>query len=100
VRLRPVQLRISQTGEEHATLAQATLKADRDKAVAALLQTKVAASDKTGVQIEESNVYQWVFRCSVAVVHQAAPTHGAVVVRTLMNGHQLDAGCSDRYVAQ
>ena len=35
-----------------------------------------------------------------AVVHRAAPTRGAVVVRDLMDGHRPEVWCSDRYSAQ
>ena len=80
--------------------SQGAFAAERDKAVAALRQARVVASDETGVRIEGSNAYQWVFRCSVSVVHQAAPTRGAIVVRTLMDGHRPDVWCSDRYAAQ
>jgi transposase len=80
--------------------AQGAFGAERDKAVAALRQAKVIASDETGVRIEGSNAYHWVFCCSEAVVHQAAPTRGAAVVRTLMEGHRPDVWCSDRYAAQ
>lgn len=80
--------------------SQGAFAAERDKAVAALRQAKVIASDETGVRIEGSNAYHWVFRCSEAVVHQAAATRGAIVVRTLMDGHRPDVWCSDRYAAQ
>src|SRR5215207_69164 len=80
--------------------AQGAFGAARDKAIAALRQAKVIASDETGVRIEGSNAYHWVFCCSEAVVHQAAPTRGAAVVRTLMDGHRPDVWCSDRYAAQ
>jgi transposase len=80
--------------------AQGAFVAERDKAVAALRQARVIASDETGIRIEGSNAYHWVFRCPEAVVHQAAPTRGAVVVRTLMDGHRPDIWCSDRYAAQ
>ncbi|TCQ24858.1 transposase IS66 family protein [Rhizobium sp. PP-CC-3G-465] len=80
--------------------AQGTFVAERDAAIASLRRAKVVASDETGVRIEGSNSYQWVFRCSEAVVHQAAPTRGAVVVETLMDGHRPDVWCSDRYSAQ
>ncbi|MFB9985551.1 IS66 family transposase, partial [Mesorhizobium kowhaii] len=80
--------------------AQGAFAAECDKAVAALRRAKVIASDETGVRIEGSNAYHWVFRCAEAVVHQAAPTRGAVVVRTLMDGHRPDVWCSDRYAAQ
>jgi len=54
----------------------------------------------TGVRIEGSNAYQWVFRSSEAVVHRAALTRGAVVVRDLMDGHRPQVWCSDRYSGQ
>jgi transposase len=80
--------------------AQGTFVAERDKAVAALRQARVVASDETGVRIESSNAYHWVFRCSEAVVHHASPTRGAIVVRTMMDGHRPEVWCSDRYSAQ
>jgi transposase len=80
--------------------AQGAFAAERDKAVAALRQAKIIASDETGVRIEGSNAYHWVFRCSEAVVHHASPTRGAIVVRTMMDGHRPEVWCSDRYSAQ
>jgi len=80
--------------------AQGRFLAERDQAVATLRRAKIVASDETGVRIEGSNAYHWVFRCADAVVHQAAPTRGAVVVRTIMDGHRPDVWLSDRYVAQ
>lgn len=80
--------------------AQGAFAAERDAAIAALRRARVVASDETGVRIEGSNAYQWVFRCSEAVVHRAAPTRGAVVVRDLMDEHRPDVWCSDRYAAQ
>ncbi len=58
------------------------------------------ACDETGVRIEGSNAYQWVFGSADAVVHRAAPTRGAVVVRETMDGHRPEVWCSDRYSAQ
>lgn len=72
--------------------AQGTFVADRDLAIAALRRSQVVASDETGVRIEGSNAFQWVFRCDDAVVHRAAPTRGAIVVRTLMDGHRQRSG--------
>src|SRR5215210_7000262 len=72
----------------------------RAKAVAALRQAAVVASDETGVRIEGSNAYHWVFCCAEAVVHHASPTRGAIVVRTMMDGHRPEVWCSDRYSAQ
>ena len=80
--------------------AQGAFAAERDRAIAALRQAKVIASDETGVRIEGSNAYHWVFRCSEAVVHYASPTRGAIVVRTMMDGHRPEVWCSDRYSAQ
>jgi transposase len=80
--------------------AQGAFATGRDAAVAALRRASVVASDETGVRIEGSNAYQWVFRCAEAVVHRAVPTRGAIVVRALMDGHRPDVWCSDRYTAQ
>jgi transposase len=80
--------------------AQGAFVAERNKAIAALRQARVIASDETGVRIEGSNAYHWVFRCSEAVVHHASPTRGAIVVRTVMDGHRPAVWCSDRYSAQ
>jgi transposase len=60
----------------------------------------VVASDETGVRIEGSNAYHWVFHSAEAVVHQASPTRGAVVVREMMDGHRPAVWISDRYTAQ
>ena len=80
--------------------AQGRFEDGRESAVASLRQAKVVGSDETGVRIEGSNAYHWVFRCAEAVVHQATPTRGAVVVRDMMDGHRPEVWCSDRYVAQ
>jgi transposase len=79
---------------------QACFEPGRDRAIAVLRQAPVVASDETGVRIEGSNAYHWVFRCAEAVVHHAAETRGAVVVRDMMDGHRPAVWCSDRYVAQ
>jgi transposase len=80
--------------------SQAAFAPGRDAAIADLRRAKVVASDETGVRIEGSNAYQWVFRSREAVVHRATPTRGAVVVRDLMDGHRPQVWCSDRYSAQ
>ena len=80
--------------------AQGRFRAGREHAVAALRQAKVVASDETGVRIEGSNAYHWVFRCKEAVVHNAAPTRAASVVRAMMDGHRPEIWLSDRYSAQ
>jgi transposase len=80
--------------------AQACFQAGREQAVAALRQAEVVASDETGVRIEGGNAYHWVFRCKDAVVHHAAPTRAASVVRATMAGHRPAVWLSDRYSAQ
>jgi transposase len=80
--------------------AQGRFAQRREAAVAALRRATVVACDETGVRIEGSNAYHWVFRCAAAVVHHAAPTRGAVVVRGMMDGHRPAIWLSDRYAAQ
>jgi transposase len=80
--------------------SQAAFVGERDAAVAALRRAKVVARDETGVRIEGSNAYQWVFRSSEAVVRRAATTRGAIVVRDMMDGRRPQVWCSDRYSAQ
>ena len=80
--------------------AQARFRPGRAAAVATLRRAKVVASDETGVRIEGSNAYHWVFRSGEAVVHTASPTRGAVVVRDMMDGHRPAVWISDRYTAQ
>lgn len=80
--------------------SQAAFALERDVAVADLRRAEVVACDETGVRIEGGNAWHWVFRCSEAVVHRAAATRGAVVVRDLMDGHRPAVWCSDRYSAQ
>ena len=93
-------LTISQGGLMNMLRLQTAFVTERDTAIAALRRAKVVASDETGVRIEGSNAYQWVFRTNEAVVHRAAATRGAVVVRELMQGHRPEVWCSDRYSAQ
>src|SRR5918995_2563933 len=69
-------------------------------AVSSLRRAEVVASDETGVRIEGSNAYHWVFRSPKVVVHHASPTRGASVVREMMNGHRPAVWLSDRYTAQ
>lgn len=80
--------------------AETRFDAGRDAALSALRRAAVVASDETGVRIEGSNSYHWVFRCEEAVVHHAAPTRGACVVHEIMGGHRPAAWLSDRYSAQ
>src|SRR3954462_15814646 len=80
--------------------AQSRFQAGREDAVAALRRAAVVASDETGVRIEGANAYHWVFRSQDAVVHQAAPTRAASVIRAMMDGHRPAVWLSDRYSAQ
>jgi transposase len=80
--------------------AQGRFAEGQANAVAALRRAEVVASDETGVRIEGSNAYHWVFRSPQAVVHQAAATRGACVVRAMMDGHRPAVWLSDRYTAQ
>jgi len=80
--------------------AHGCFQAPREAAVAALRRADVVASDETGVRIEGANAYHWVFRSPDAVVHQAAPTRAAAIIRAMMDGHRPQVWLSDRYSAQ
>ncbi|GJE36079.1 IS66 family transposase [Methylobacterium persicinum] len=80
--------------------AQRRFRSGRDEAVSTLRRATVVASDETGVRIEGSNAYHWVFHSAQAVVHTASPTRGAIVVREMMDGHRPAVWISDRYTAQ
>src|ERR1700712_213776 len=80
--------------------AQSRFRPGREAAVSTLRRAAVVASDETGVRIEGSNAYHWVFHAADAVVHTASPTRGAVVVREMMDGHRPAVWISDRYTAQ
>ncbi len=94
-------LRISQGGLTNMLRrAETRFDAGRDAALSALRRATVVASDETGVRIEGTNSFHWVFRCEDAVVHHAAPTRGACVVHEIMDGHRPAVWLSDRYSAQ
>ena len=80
--------------------AQGCFRPGRDAAIAMLRKAEVVACDETGVRIEGSNAYHWLFHSAQAVVHTASPTCGAVVVREMMDGHRPAVWISDRYTAQ
>jgi transposase len=80
--------------------AEACFASGREAALSALRRAAVVACDETGVRIEGANSYHWVFRCDEAVVHHAAPTRAASVVREIMDGHRPAVWLSDRYSAQ
>ena len=70
--------------------------AKRDDAFVALRRAPVVACDETGMRIEGCNGYQWVFCAPDAVVHTAAFSRAAQIVRDTMAGHQPDVWISDR----
>src|SRR5215211_7355833 len=80
--------------------AQGRFEGGQRSAISALRQAEIVASDETGVRIEGANAYHWVFRSPEAVVHHAAPTRAAAVVRDMMDGHRPAVWLSDRYAAQ
>ena len=80
--------------------AQGRFQAGREEAVSALRRAEVVACDETSVRVEGVNAYHWVFRCQEAVVHHAAPTRAASVIREIMEGHRPEVWLSDRYSAQ
>jgi transposase len=80
--------------------AQGRFEGGQRSAISALRQAEMVASDETGGRIEGANAYHWVFRAPAAVVHHAAPTRAASVVRAMMDGHRPALWLSDRYAAQ
>ena len=80
--------------------SHAAFKIEADKAKAVLREARVVASDETGVRIEGTNSYHWVFHCKDAVVHQPDYSRGARVVAETMAGHIPTVWISDRYSAQ
>ncbi len=94
-------LRLSQGGLMNLLRrAQGRFADGQVRAVSSLRQAEVVASDETGVRIEGSNAYHWVFRSPEAVVHHASPTRAASVAREMMDGHRPAVWLSDRYTAQ
>jgi len=73
---------------------------EADNARRGLRAAKVVASDETGVRIEGTNSYHWVFHCKDAVVHQPDYSRAARVVEETMDGHVPQVWISDRYAAQ
>lgn len=65
-----------------------------------LRRAEAVASDETGVRIEGVNAQHWVFRAPGLVLHEAAFSRGAQVVRDVMGGHRPGFWTSDRYSAQ
>ena len=67
--------------------SHARFEIEAEKAKALLRKARVVASDETGVRIEGTNSYHWVFHCKDAVVHQPDYSRAARVVEEMMNGH-------------
>jgi transposase len=80
--------------------AQGRFAEGQVRAVSSLRRAEVVASDETGVRIEGSNAYHWVFHSPEAVLHHASPTRAASVVREMMDSHRPAVWLSDRYTAQ
>jgi transposase len=80
--------------------SRARFRIEAGKAKAILRGAKVVASDETGVRIEGTNSYHWVFHCKDAVVHQPDYSRAARVVEEMMAGHVPAVWISDRYSAQ
>ncbi len=78
----------------------AAFAAQKAEILARLRQAPAVASDETGVRIEGVNGYHWVFRSADVVLHEAALSRGAQVVRDVMGGHRPRFWTSDRYSAQ
>ena len=79
---------------------RARFEIEAEKAKAILRAAKVVASDETGVRIEGTNSYHWVFHCKDAVVHRPDYSRAARVAEETMAGHVPAVWISDRYSAQ
>ena len=80
--------------------SHARFKIEAERAKAILRAAKVVASDETGVRIEGTNSYHWVFHCKDVVVHQPDYSRAARVVDDMMAGYAPEVWISDRYSAQ
>ena len=67
-------------------------KIEAEKAKAIVRAAQVVASDETGVRIEGTNSYHWVFHCKDAVVHQPDYSRAARVVDEMMAGISRRSG--------
>ena len=65
-----------------------------------LRKAKAVASDETGLRIEGTNAWRWIFKSMGAVVHVADYSRASRVIDETMNGHKPDYWLSDRYSAQ
>ena len=60
---------------------------EAEKAKAIVRAAKVVASDETGVRIEGTNSYHWVFHLKDAVVRRPDCCRAARIVDGMMDGH-------------
>ncbi len=74
------------------------IEAERAKAI--LRAARVVASNETGVRIEGTNSYHWVFHGKDALAHQPDYSRAGRVVDEMMAGHEPKVWISDRYSAQ
>ena len=65
---------------------------EAEKAKAIVRAAQVVASDETGVRIEGTNSYHWVFHCKDAVVHKPDYSRAARVVDEMMAGRKRRFG--------
>ena len=80
-----------EVSSEGSSVADACARG-RDDAVSTLRQANVAGLDGAGRRIAGRAVCPWAFRCDQAVVHAAAPTRGAIVIRKMMNLYRPKSG--------
>ena len=80
--------------------AQGRFQAGREARRFGLRRAEVVASDETGVRIEGSNAYHWVFRSARSGGAPRLADPGRLVVRAMMDGHRPAVWLSDRYTAQ
>jgi transposase len=63
-------------------------------------QSKVIHSDETGSRVDGQNWWQWVFCCTVAVLHVIRSNRSADVIKDVMAEHMAEVWGSDCYSAQ
>jgi transposase len=63
-------------------------------------QSKVIHSDETGSRVDGQNWWQWVFCCTVAVLHVIRSNRSADVIKDIMADHIADVWGCDCYSVQ
>src|ERR1035437_4790282 len=94
-------LRISE-GALDAAFRRARPQFDADVAaiLARLRRARVIYSDETGVRIDGSGCWNWVFQNAEVVIHVVRRSRGADVVAEVLGGHRPALWVSDLYGAQ